>query len=704
MAAIIQQGELDAIIRYKPKELKELLNSLIGIDRLDLAFRNMRDALDGFRLKLRTECMNYDDQSIEALREELKSATQKLQDSEVQAKGISKRLSKLELDRERLEEELGRLEPLRNKKGELEERKGELVKYVRRRVAELEKEAGDLGEAVRNAKAYLPVLASKETVKLEGAALEEEERKLVQARTDITSDLRSSKTAAERVKRLESEIEKSINNAKKLTDKVQARKAEIKKLKSMKVPTQQTAGQLDRSLRQVETSLLGLQDAVTVFGEAMANYRTIQEKGICPTCESTVEEINLDAKLAAKHKEHVEAKSKYDSTLRERDSMKETLEKRKDYDAAQKRLQEQTELLKEHSDDLRDERKNLGFARREMRAKFAEARKESALAGRLRLVQSEISNLEEKKRSLRTKQLSLMGAETWLRQNKIVNDAEVEQLEKKLEHLKTKLRSVPKDLARSDFKGMAVDDYSLELVNKVAELEKETSRFDETFYQASKNALEGEIRPEISRMTGELGGWKKQGKDAQVLLSKLGDVQTKLEDARRYVNVFEKIRNEVYNRDGILATSLRSWALKELSKNASDYIRSFGIGPSAIQLKEQKHNVNIECYSSSGMADLKSMSGGESVAIALALRFAMAKLMGKGMVDFIALDEPTAYLDEERRRSLVRLITEFNSDEKQSSLNQIIVITHDREIFEDSEVNAVFQFQKNEGISTVTKS
>ena len=82
----------------------------------------------------------------------------------------------------------------------------------------------------------------------------------------------------------------------------------------------------------------------------------------------------------------------------------------------------------------------------------------------------------------------------------------------------------------------------------------------------------------------------------------------------------------------------------------------------------------------------------------------MARLMGKGMVDFIALDEPTTHLDEERKRSLVRLVTEFNSDEKRSSLNQIIVITHDREIFEDSEVNAVFQFQKIGDVTEVTKS
>src|SRR5487761_268306 len=61
VAAIVQQGELDAIIKYKPKELKELLNSLIGIDKLDNAFGNMRTALEGFRLKLRAECMNFDD-------------------------------------------------------------------------------------------------------------------------------------------------------------------------------------------------------------------------------------------------------------------------------------------------------------------------------------------------------------------------------------------------------------------------------------------------------------------------------------------------------------------------------------------------------------------------------------------------------------------------------------------------------------------
>ena len=37
IASIVQQGELNSIIKAKPKEFKELLNAIIGIDKLDTA-------------------------------------------------------------------------------------------------------------------------------------------------------------------------------------------------------------------------------------------------------------------------------------------------------------------------------------------------------------------------------------------------------------------------------------------------------------------------------------------------------------------------------------------------------------------------------------------------------------------------------------------------------------------------------------------
>lgn len=174
--------------------------------------------------------------------------------------------------------------------------------------------------------------------------------------------------------------------------------------------------------------------------------------------------------MAAKHRQHVEAKSRYEAASRERESIKQLLEKRQEYEAAQKRLKEQTDLRTEYMSDLRDEKKRLAVRKKEARTKSAEARKETALSRKLEYVQSKIAKLDEKKRALRKKQSSLTEAETWLRENKIGTKADVSELEVKLGALQRKARSVPKDLARSEIEELVVDDYSSELVRKAVEL------------------------------------------------------------------------------------------------------------------------------------------------------------------------------------------------------------------------------------------
>ncbi|MEP0826407.1 MAG: SMC family ATPase, partial [Nitrososphaera sp.] len=65
VAAVVQQGELARIVEAQPKAFKELVNGLIGIDRLDLAFETMRDVITGFRDRLRDETGGYTDQDIQ---------------------------------------------------------------------------------------------------------------------------------------------------------------------------------------------------------------------------------------------------------------------------------------------------------------------------------------------------------------------------------------------------------------------------------------------------------------------------------------------------------------------------------------------------------------------------------------------------------------------------------------------------------------
>jgi exonuclease SbcC len=182
-------------------------------------------------------------------------------------------------------------------------------------------------------------------------------------------------------------------------------------------------------------------------------------------------------------------------------------------------------------------------------------------------------------------------------------------------------------------------------------------------------------------------------------VEELTEAKNKIDVAARYIKLFEKIRANVYKRNGNVATSLKSWALKEIGQTASDYIRLFSIGISSIQIEKKAKGMEMACYDGSGKRDVDSKSGGEKVAVALALRFALANLMGKGRTDFIILDEPTNYLDSDRRKSLVELISRLNraQEERLTPLNQIIIITHDEDVFEGSEVNAIFKFEETSG-------
>ena len=66
----------------------------------------------------------------------------------------------------------------------------------------------------------------------------------------------------------------------------------------------------------------------------------------------------------------------------------------------------------------------------------------------------------------------------------------------------------------------------------------------------------------------------------------------------------------------------------------------------------------------------------------------MAHILGSSNLNLIILDEPTTHLDEERRKSLVGILS--NAFEANlAAISQFIIITHDSEIFENSNVDTL---------------
>lgn len=304
----------------------------------------------------------------------------------------------------------------------------------------------------------------------------------------------------------------------------------------------------------------------------------------------------------------------------------------------------------------------------------------------------EKESLKASEQKLRREELEVSNAESFLKDNKIRNIDDVKIIEDEIESTKYEIKKIPEKIAKeADPEQLAIDDYSRGLATNIAKLRNEVKDFDTKKYESAKREQQELLRKRLPDLEEEIGEYKNKVKQAEKELDKLKLAAEELDKASQYVKLFENIRNSVYNRDGMVGMSLRTWALRTISQKASEYTAMFNMSISRLELKEKARDVSVECYGRSGAIDMESLSGGEKVAIALALRLGMAYVMGSSRLDFIVLDEPTTHLDEERRKSLVRIITEaFRTG--LGPLSQMIIITHDAEIFENADVDCIYKF------------
>ncbi|MDQ4074461.1 MAG: SMC family ATPase, partial [Thermoproteota archaeon] len=246
---------------------------------------------------------------------------------------------------------------------------------------------------------------------------------------------------------------------------------------------------------------------------------------------------------------------------------------------------------------------------------------------------------------------------------------------------------------------LKVDDYSTNLINIISEMRKDLVDINSNILIQKKN-LRNKLTSEILDIQKQKAIFEKTMVDMKDEIEDLEQILGELHAASNFIYDLEKIRSMVFNRDGIVSSSLRTWALNCISSKSSDYINTFNVGISRISLIEKPREIKVVCYGKRGEIDVMSLSGGEKVAVSLAIRMGIAYLMGSSKIDFIVLDEPTSNLDEDRRRSFVKIISDVFS-KGIGPLSQIIIITHDEEIFEDSEIEQIYKFSMSDKGSVV---
>jgi len=293
-------------------------------------------------------------------------------------------------------------------------------------------------------------------------------------------------------------------------------------------------------------------------------------------------------------------------------------------------------------------------------------------------------------------------AETILSTYKIKNEAQLDEIIAEIKTKVKQMQKIPITINSGQLvEAASLDSHAKTIYENIVSLEKSTSGFDQQEFLKNKKSRDYSMT-RLSKINQEYGEISGNIKKTKMELEKLDSTLTELKHVQGYVTELEHIQENVYNRDGPVGKSLRSWALDIISQKASEYLEKLNTKIQRISLSE-KTRVNISCYSRNTMLDLESLSGGEQVSIALALRLGMSHLLGSSNLNFMILDEPTAHLDNERRKSLVNVLSQLTSLKEDDSSMQFIIITHDAEIFDDSSVENIYKFESNPNGTVISR-
>ena len=315
----------------------------------------------------------------------------------------------------------------------------------------------------------------------------------------------------------------------------------------------------------------------------------------------------------------------------------------------------------------------------------------------IKLKEKEREMYNQKKKEFVEKVQKTRDAEATLRAHSINTKEELIRIQKETQIQKEKLPLIN----NNDLKQISeIDEHTKLIFENILKLELETKGFSEKEFVNLKNTIE-EKQTSLSQIHQQIGGILEKIDKAEKQIDLIQNSILELKKVKKYISKLDKVQTNIFSRDGSVATSLRSWALNSISVKASEYLSFLNTKIQRIALSEKARDVSIACYSKTEVLELESLSGGEKVSVALALRLGMASLLGSSNLNLMILDEPTTHLDVERKKSLVRVLSQLSEISNSQTPMQFLIITHDAEIFEDSNVEQIYKFESKEEGSKV---
>ncbi|WP_407415275.1 AAA family ATPase [Methanobrevibacter sp.] len=246
----------------------------------------------------------------------------------------------------------------------------------------------------------------------------------------------------------------------------------------------------------------------------------------------------------------------------------------------------------------------------------------------------------------------------------------------------TQLDSIKEDI------GMSINQIDI-LKNKIDASVYDENKYEQIIFKNERYERRYDaFNSELSEIKGR----------ARESIANLKELNAKIETAEKfqqeynnvsdYINLLNHIRN-LYSGNGI-QKDLRNISRPLIQRYTKEFFAEFNFNYSDLTFDEE---YNVTVYGPEGESSMSMVSGGEKIAIALALRLGITQAMANGELNTILLDEPTIHLDASRRHELVNLLKDM------TLLPQMIIVTHESQL--ENAADNIIKVEKENGISKV---
>ncbi|MEM1729165.1 MAG: AAA family ATPase [Candidatus Jordarchaeales archaeon] len=660
----VRQGEIEKLVTEKPAERKKLISKLLGIEDFEQAWRVMEEIVREYREKLaKLRGMLEEKERVSRELEEVREKVARVRERIGEVREI---VRKLKEEKEKAEEKLRKIEDVKRR-----------FDGLRIRLAEAKADLKDKESKVDSIKEKLEKLETLKSKIERSKAGYERYSELEKEIERIEEEKRDYEGARDAVKICEKELENRRKKEKRLEDSVKDLMARCAGIFGAELSMEEIPVASKREKERVEREIKALNERhselVALAGELDGRMKDVEEKirklkeaeARCPLC---------GRELTKEHKE--------------------------------KLLSELTELVTRLEEEKKVVEREIERAKRELEEKYEKRRslegvdvEAQSLRSSLDEVRRERGEIEAKLEEAKVKLEKLIELERMIEEKRAEAEKFKEDYDVYME-AKSQLKLIGDEEELMEAYRVAVSDVEKARI-EVSNIEKEIDALG--YSEEEYNRVKGEVdevgakleekKMELAKLEGE----EKQLSDrVEKLEERIRELREKEAEAKKleaFVNLLEKVR-WAYGKDGIQKL-IRSRAKPLIKKYTKEYLNRFNLEYSDVKLDD---DYEITVIGPSGSQSVDAVSGGERVALAIALRMAIAKVIAEGKVSTMIMDEPTVFLDEERRRELIEILKKAFKEEAKI-IPQLIIVSHDRELEDAADV--VYMVTKEGGWSKV---